>query len=57
MTFFSNILFQNGVSFTKSDIDRLKEQSTRDDKFKGVDILITTIWPKGIEGVIKSEVS
>ena len=50
------ILFKNGVSFTKADIDRLKEQSTRDDKFKGIDILITTTWPKGIEDITKTEV-
>ncbi|XP_066929063.1 CWF19-like protein 1 [Clytia hemisphaerica] len=46
---------QNTLSFTKFDIDKLKEQIMRDDQFNGVDILMTSSWPKGMDSVLRVE--
>jgi len=37
------------VHFTPSDIDMLCLSMTKDSKFIGVDILLTSPWPRGIE--------
>lgn len=48
--------FQPGGDFNESDINALKDQIRRDDKFQGVDILLTSVWPQGITKYTKTEV-
>lgn len=44
-----------GGDFNESDINALKDQIRRDDKFQGVDILLTSVWPQGITKYTKTE--
>ena len=44
-------------SFTNDDIDSLQQSLTNDSKFKGVDILLSSCWAKGIEKYASSPVS
>lgn len=45
------------ISFSQKDVNELIESSTRIQQFKGVDILITSQWAKGIEKYASGAVS
>lgn len=49
----SNI--KHNSCFTKEDVDHLTDQARREENFKGVDILISSVWAKGVENVLKLE--
>lgn len=42
-------IISDSTSFNAVDISALTDPVKNDSKFKGVDILITSQWPKGVE--------
>lgn len=42
-------IISDSTSFNAVDITALTDPMKNDSKFKGVDILITSQWPKGVE--------
>lgn len=48
---------QGGSSFQTADVEFLTKRAQGDDKFSGVDILMTTAWPKDITKYTSGNVS
>ena len=50
------ICFKEGCHFTQSDIEALEYQCN-EESFKGLDILMTSCWPKGVSQFANQPVS